>query len=100
MSEISHDWLKAFVNKKPTATPYYVLENSENPDAGRVILTGDTSELQTFVLHHQKTEGAWKNVLELKKLSYDDDLNSDTARNSVNKYQIWGFVRAESRGYK
>lgn len=65
-TELNDAWLKSFVARKPTAVPYHILENPSNPSDNRIVLTGDTSELQSFVLRHLNTPGAWKDALELR----------------------------------
>jgi hypothetical protein len=65
-TELNDVWLKSFVARKPTAVPYHILENPSNPPNSRIVLTGDTSELQSFVLRHLNTTGAWKDAFELR----------------------------------
>jgi hypothetical protein len=65
-TELNDAWLKSFVARKPTAVPYHILENPSNPSDSRIVLTGDTSELQSFVLRHFTTPGAWKDAFELR----------------------------------
>src|SRR5690348_13575548 len=65
-TELDDVWLKTFLAHKPTATPYHILENPSNPSDSRIVLTGDTPELQSFVLRHLKTRGAWKDAFELR----------------------------------
>jgi hypothetical protein len=67
LSELNEAWVKSFLTNKPTALPYHIIENPDNPSANRIVLTGDTSELQSFVLRHLKTPGAWKDAFELRR---------------------------------
>jgi hypothetical protein len=67
MSELSDDWLKALVTKKPSAILHHFVKTGDHSDDLRVVLTADTPELQTFVLKNLKTPGAWKDELELKR---------------------------------
>jgi hypothetical protein len=66
-TELDDTWLKTFLAHKPTAIPYHILENPSNPSDSRIVLTGDTPELQSFVLRHLKTPGAWKDAFELRR---------------------------------
>jgi hypothetical protein len=65
-TELNDAWPKSFLAHKPTAVPYHNLENPGNPSDSRIVLTGDTSELQSFVLRHLNTPGAWKDAFELR----------------------------------
>jgi len=66
LTQLDDIWLKTFLAHKPTAIPYHILENPRNPSDSRIILTGDTPELQSFVLRHLNTPRAWKDAFELR----------------------------------
>jgi hypothetical protein len=65
VTELDDIWLKTFLDRKPTAIPYHILQNPSNLSDSRIVLTGDTPELQSFVLRHLKTPGAWRDAFEL-----------------------------------
>ena len=66
-SELDDAWLKSFLTNKPTAIACHMLDNPDNPAASRVVLTADTSALQSLVMRHLKTPGAWKDAFELRR---------------------------------
>lgn len=72
MSELDHDWLKGLLEKEPNAIPHHLVRSGDQPDEWRVVLTANTAQLQEFLLKHLKTEGAWKNSVELKRPQYNE----------------------------
>ena len=66
MLELSYDWLGQLLATNPAAVRHLVVKTGDNPDDRRIVLTADTAQLQRFVISHLKTEGAWKESLELQ----------------------------------
>ena len=66
MIPLNHDWLKALLEKDPGALHHELIKGPKADDA-RVVLTGETTELQVFLTKHLKNEEAWKDVFELKR---------------------------------
>jgi hypothetical protein len=66
LSAMNYDWLKVLLAKDPKAVRHIVIQNGENPDDRRIVLTADTAELQQFLLKHLKTEGIWDPSVELQ----------------------------------
>ena len=60
MAQIDHDWLKDFVRKNPAAVRHHPVPVGNAPEERRVVLTGTTSELQSFVTENLKAENVWK----------------------------------------
>ena len=67
-SELDDGWLKSFLTNKPTAIAFHIL-NADDPAASRVVLTADTSSVQSFVVRHLDTPGAWRDACELRRES-------------------------------
>lgn len=65
MSEISHEWLKNLLDQDPKALRHHLVAIGDQSD-GRVVLTGDTAELQAFVRQHMTYGPAWKPTFDLK----------------------------------
>ena len=59
LSQLNHDWLKELLAKKPSTLSHHLIKQGEKADDVRVVLTGETVELQKFVRANLKTEGAW-----------------------------------------
>jgi hypothetical protein len=57
---LDYDWLKSLIEKDSKAVRHIVVPKKlgESGD-GDLVLTADTTELQKFVLKHEKTEGAF-----------------------------------------
>ena len=66
LSQLDNDWLLALLDKDPKATRHHVVVG-EKPEDRRVVLTGDTAELQKFVTKHLRTAEAWKDCFEFKR---------------------------------
>jgi hypothetical protein len=66
MVPLNHDWVKALLEKQPGAL-HHTLVTGPKPDDVRVVLTGDTTELQAFLKTNLKNEEAWKDGFELKR---------------------------------
>jgi hypothetical protein len=64
MSELNHEWLKGLVERDPKAVHHHLVAIGDQPE-GRVVLTGDTAELQEFVYKHLRDAAAWKATFEL-----------------------------------
>jgi len=69
LSELDDIWLKELLNNKPGALHHHFVQVGDKPGEHRVVLTGDPAELQKFIREHLKTEKAWKDALELKRVS-------------------------------
>jgi hypothetical protein len=66
MSELSYDWLGQLLATNPAALRHLVIKTDDNPADRRIVLTADTAELRRFVIRHLKTDGTWKESLELQ----------------------------------
>jgi len=66
MSQLDNDWLLALLDKDPKATRHHIVVG-ERSDDRRVVLTGDTEDLQKFVTKYLKTDGAWNDCFEFKR---------------------------------
>lgn len=66
LAPLNYDWLKEWVAKNPKAIRHIIIKTGDGPEDRRVILTGDTRELQRFVTKHLDTKGAWDDELELQ----------------------------------
>jgi len=62
---LNHDWLKALLEKDPKALHHELIRGPKTDDV-RIVLTGETAELQSFLTKNLKNEEAWKDGLELK----------------------------------
>ena len=67
LSELNDDWLKDLLAKNPAALHHQFVETGDEPGDQRIVLTGDTPELQEFLVMHLKTKGAWKDSFELHR---------------------------------
>jgi hypothetical protein len=68
MSQLDNNWLLALLDKDSKATRHHIVVG-EQPEDRRVVLTGDTEELQQFVTKYLKTDEAWNDCFEFKKES-------------------------------
>jgi hypothetical protein len=66
MSQLDNDWLLALLDKDPKATGHHIVVG-ERSDDRRVVLTGNTEELQKFVIKYLKTDAAWNDCFEFKR---------------------------------
>lgn len=66
LSVLKNDWLKAALEKDPKLLRHAMI--GDKPDDQRVVLTGDTAELQQFLRPHLETQEAWQEPLELKRV--------------------------------
>ena len=66
MSSMNYDWLEKLLQKQPEAIQHLMIKSPDDAADQQVILTARTPELQRFILHHLKTDEAWKDVFELK----------------------------------
>lgn len=69
LSELNDVWLKQLLAKDPTALRHNFVQSGDKPADRRVVLTGNTPELQKFIISHLATEPAWKDAVELKRNS-------------------------------
>ncbi len=53
LAYLDPDWLEAFLKENPGAVGHVIM------DGGRILLTGSTGELQTFVTRYVETPEAW-----------------------------------------
>jgi hypothetical protein len=67
LSELNHEWLKDLLADKPARLHHCLVQNGDKPENRRVVLTGDTAELQAFVIAHLKDGAAWKDSFDLKR---------------------------------
>lgn len=67
MSQLDNDWLLALLEKDPKAVRHQMVVIGDQPENRRVVLTGDTEELQKFVTKYLKTADAWKDSFEFKR---------------------------------
>ena len=54
--------------KKPKALRHHIIAMGNKPEDQRLVLTADTPEFQSFMIKNLKTEDAWKDPFELKKV--------------------------------
>jgi hypothetical protein len=66
LAPVSHEWLLQLLDKEPKAIKNQILQTSPKPEDRRVVLTGETAELQAFIIKHLKTEEAWKDEFQLE----------------------------------
>lgn len=66
MSQLDNDWLLALLDKDPKAARHHIVTGAK-PEDRRVVLTGDTEELQKFVTKYLKTDEAWNDTFEFKR---------------------------------
>jgi hypothetical protein len=64
---LNHDWLKNSLEKDPKLLRHALV--GDKPDDTRVVLTGETPELQQFLRAHLETAQAWQDPFELKRAS-------------------------------
>jgi hypothetical protein len=69
LASINHQWLTELLDKEPTAVRHQTLKTGEKVEDRRVVLTGETLELQAFIGKHLKSEEAWKDEFELQPAS-------------------------------
>jgi hypothetical protein len=57
---LDYDWLTKLIEKNPKVIRHIVVPKKLGEDGcGDLVLTADTTELQNFILKHEKTEGAF-----------------------------------------
>lgn len=66
ISQLDNEWLLGMLEKNPKAARHYIV-TGERSDDRRVVLTGDTEELQKFVTTYIKTTEAWNESFEFKR---------------------------------
>ena len=66
MTPLDLKWLREFLGKNPQAIRH---EKIGDGDDAQIVLTASTAELQKFVLTHLKTEGAFGDPINLKRLT-------------------------------
>jgi hypothetical protein len=66
MVPLNHDWLKALLEKDPRVLHHELIKGPK-PEDSRVVLTGETAELQAFLRKNLKNDEAWKDGFELKR---------------------------------
>jgi hypothetical protein len=60
VSVLDYDWLTKLIEDHPNAVRHVVVPKKLGESGGgEIVLTADTKELQTFILKHLKTEGAF-----------------------------------------
>jgi hypothetical protein len=67
MTPMDYEWLSNLIEQDPGALRHHDIK-SEGEKDHFYVLTADTAELQRFVLKHLKTEKAWKDAKELKRV--------------------------------
>lgn len=67
LSDLNDVWLKLLVAKDPTVLRHHFVQSGDKPGDRRIVLTGNTPELQKFITSHQTTEAAWNDAFELKR---------------------------------
>ncbi len=70
--ELNDAWLKELFAKDPSVLRHHFVQSGDKPADLRLILTGDTPELQKFIIEHLSTELAWKEAFELNRYSISD----------------------------
>lgn len=66
MSQIDTTWLLGLLDKDPNAASHYVIVDEKSQDR-RVVLTGDTEELQKFVTKQLNNVEAWNDTFEFRR---------------------------------
>jgi hypothetical protein len=66
ISQLDNEWLLGLLDKDPKAARHHIV-TGEGHDDRRVVLTGDTDELQKFVTKHIRTTEAWNESFEFKR---------------------------------
>lgn len=72
LSELNDDWLKSLLVKDPAALHHQFVDIDGKPEDQRIVLTGETPELQEFLVEYLKTEAAWKATFQLRR-DFDDE---------------------------
>lgn len=80
MSEISHEWLRKLLAEDPKALRHHLVTLGDQPD-GRVVLTGDTAELQDFVRHYMTCAPAWKATFDLQPAALRTNVLAQVEKN-------------------
>lgn len=65
LAPLNHDWLKGLIEKNPKILHHEWVDGKA--DDGRVVLTGETEELQQFLSKNLNSEDAWKDSFELQR---------------------------------
>ena len=68
LSTLNYDWLQKLIAKDSKAVRHIVVPKKTG-ESGEddLVLTADTSELQAFILEHEKTEGAFGDAFVMKR---------------------------------
>ena len=67
-SAMDYEWLEKHLTENPGALRHHLVSQDPNdPEKKRLILTANTAELQSFVLKHLTTEGAFSKSQEMKR---------------------------------
>jgi hypothetical protein len=72
MVPLNYEWLKTLLEKDPKALHHELIKEPKSDDI-RLVLTGETEEMQAFLIKNVKTEDAWKDGLELKRADASPD---------------------------
>ena len=66
---MDYEWLAKYLEKNPGALRHHLVsQDPNNPDEKkRLVLTANTTELQSFVLKNLSTEGAFSKPQEMKR---------------------------------
>jgi len=67
MAVLDYEWLGQVLEKNPKAIRHHVVKTGEKSQDRRIVLTADTRELKKFVVKQLKTDGAWKDEIELTR---------------------------------
>jgi hypothetical protein len=67
MASLNNEWLAKWVDKNPKAVKYELIKIGDKADDVRVVLTGETPDLQRFVRSQLKNDEAWGETFELTK---------------------------------
>jgi hypothetical protein len=67
MAPLNNQWLVKWVDKNPKTVKYALIKTGEKVDDVRVVLTGETPELQRLIRMQLKNDEAWGEAFELTK---------------------------------
>jgi hypothetical protein len=69
VAPLKYDWLQEYLEANPKALRHFVIPGGDQPADRRLVLTGDTAELQAFVIQQLNNRQAWKDEVEFKRVT-------------------------------
>ncbi|HZR18881.1 MAG TPA: hypothetical protein VFE51_16460 [Verrucomicrobiae bacterium] len=69
LSALNHDWVMKLLEKEPAAIAHQFVQNGEQPNDLRAVLTADSETLQKFIAKYLETKEAWDDGSEFTRQS-------------------------------